>query len=71
MNNYQRPKVIEEKLDAIESNQTLELVNSLEKQKLIDVKWVYKTKLKPNHEVDKYKVRLVAKGFLQRPSLDY
>ncbi|RVW74571.1 Retrovirus-related Pol polyprotein from transposon RE1 [Vitis vinifera] len=32
-------------------------------QKTIGVKWVYKTKLKENGEVDKHKARLVAKGY--------
>eukprot|EP00252_Welwitschia_mirabilis_P001422 TRINITY_DN11285_c1_g1_i1.p1 TRINITY_DN11285_c1_g1~~TRINITY_DN11285_c1_g1_i1.p1 ORF type:complete len:107 (+),score=13.60 TRINITY_DN11285_c1_g1_i1:832-1152(+) len=35
------------------------------------VKWVYKTKLKENVEVDKYKVRLVAKGYKQVFGVDY
>lgn len=37
----------------------------------IDVKWVYKTKVKPNGDVSKYKARLVARGFLQKHGLDY
>jgi len=35
------------------------------------VKWVYKTKVKPNGDVSKYKARLVARGFLQKHGLDY
>lgn len=31
-------------------------------QKSIGVKWIYKTKLNQNVEIDKYKARLVAKG---------
>ena len=37
----------------------------------IDVKWVFKVKLKPDGTVAKHKARLVARGFLQRAGLDY
>ena len=40
-------------------------------KKLIGVKWVYKTKYKPNGEIDHFKVRLVAKRYKQKPSIDY
>ena len=35
------------------------------------MKWLYKTKLKKNGEVDKYKARLVAKGHKQEFGVDY
>lgn len=37
----------------------------------IGSKWVYKVKLNANGDIDKYKVRLVAKGYTQKESLDY
>ncbi|KAA0055477.1 retrovirus-related Pol polyprotein from transposon TNT 1-94 [Cucumis melo var. makuwa] len=42
-----------------------------EGQKAIDLKWVYKTKLNEKCEVDKYKTRLVAKGYKQEFDVDY
>lgn len=33
------------------------------------MKWVYKLNLRLNGEIAKYKVRLVARGFLQKPSI--
>lgn len=48
---------------AIERNDTWELCDLPKGQKTIGVKWVYKTKLEENGEVDKYKACLVAKGY--------
>lgn len=39
--------------------------------KIIGVKWVYKTKLNENGEVDKYKAWLVSKGYSQKYGVDY
>jgi len=36
----------------------------------IDVKWVFKVKLKPDGTITKYKARLVAKGFMQRKGVE-
>ena len=48
---------------AIEKKQHLELIELLNGQKTISVKWMYKTKLEENSKVDKYKVRLIAKDY--------
>ena len=40
-------------------------------KKPIDVKWIFKLKLRPNGEVTKHKARLVARGFMQKAGMDY
>jgi hypothetical protein len=40
-------------------------------KRALDTKWVYKLKKNANGSLDKYKGRIVAKGFLQRPGIDY
>nr|GEX43283.1 putative reverse transcriptase, RNA-dependent DNA polymerase, Gag-polypeptide of LTR copia-type [Tanacetum cinerariifolium] len=40
-------------------------------KKTIGYKWVYKIKHKSNCEIERYKVRLVAKGYSQRECIDY
>jgi len=60
-----------EELMAIEKNNTWQLTNLPKGHKAIDVKWVYKIKVKANGEIDRYKLRLVAKGFEQKEGYDY
>ena len=62
---------MEEEIVMIEKNSTWELVDRLINKDVIGVKWVYKTKLNPYCLVQKYKARLVTKGFTQQPGIDY
>ena len=39
--------------------------------KPISDKWVYKVKTRPDGSVERYKARLVARGFSQQYGLDY
>ena len=64
-------KAMYDEIEAIERNDTWELIDLLKGHKTIGVKWVFKTKLKKNGEVDKYKARLVAKGYKQEYGIDY
>ena len=64
-------KVMDDEIEAIERNDTWELINLPKGHKTIGVKWVFKTKLKENGEVDKYKACLVAKGYKQEYGIDY
>ncbi|XP_052485085.1 uncharacterized mitochondrial protein AtMg00810-like [Gossypium raimondii] len=57
---------MDDEITAIERNNTWELVDLPSGQQIIRVKWIYKTKLKENGEIDKYKARLVAKGHKQK-----
>ncbi|GAU44417.1 hypothetical protein TSUD_100640 [Trifolium subterraneum] len=60
-----------EELKSIEKNNTWELMHNTVSKRPIDVKWLFKLKMKPNGEIAKYKARLVAKGFLQKQGLDF
>ncbi|GJT61818.1 retrovirus-related pol polyprotein from transposon TNT 1-94 [Tanacetum coccineum] len=42
-----------------------------EEDYLISYKWIFKKKMKADGTIDKYKARLVIKGFRQRECLDY
>jgi len=52
-----------DELKSIEKSETSKLVQLPTEMKCIDVKWVFKTKLKPGGQVAKLKARLAARGF--------
>lgn len=60
-----------EELESLERNETWELVALPKGKRPIDVKWVFKIKLKSDGSIAKHKARLVAKGFLQKHGIDY
>jgi len=53
-----------EEYKAVQDNNTWKLVDCPQSVKPIRYKWVYTIKYNQNGEIDKYKVRLVAKGFV-------
>jgi len=70
----QHPKwqeAMNDELMGIEKNNTWQLTDLLKGHKAIDVKWVYKIKVKENGEIYRYKERLVAKRFEQSEDYDY
>nr|KYP62375.1 Retrovirus-related Pol polyprotein from transposon TNT 1-94 [Cajanus cajan] len=62
---------MEEELKMIEKNQTWQLVDRPSHKKAIGVKWVYRTKFNPDGSVNKYKARLVVKGYAQMFGVDF
>ena len=50
---------------------TWQLVLTTPNGNIIDCKWVYKLKHNPDGIIDRYKAKLVAKGFTQTHGLDY
>jgi hypothetical protein len=56
---------------ALMRNKTWHLVPPQPDRNVIDCKWVYKVKHKADGSVNRYKSRLLAKGFKQRMGIDY
>jgi len=57
--------VMQEEYDSLMTNNTWTLVPFLVGRKLVSCKWVFKIKQGTNGEVQRYKARLVARGFTQ------
>ena len=61
----------EAELESLAVNNAWELVPLPPGKKTIGCRWVFKVKRKEDGSVDRYKCRLVAKGYSQRPGIDF
>ncbi|CAI7778136.1 unnamed protein product [Closterium sp. NIES-54] len=64
-------KAMESELKSIEENDTWELVELPEGCKAIMSKWLFKIKSDADGKIERYKSRLVAKGYQQKETMDY
>jgi hypothetical protein len=64
-------QAMESEYSGLIKNNTWHLVTPSFNHNLIDCKWVYKIKHKPDGSIDQYKARLVAKGLKQCYDIDY
>ena len=58
-------------ITALEANNTWTLTSLPHGKKPIGCKWVYRVKCKLDGSIERYRARLVAKGFTQKEGLDY
>jgi len=63
-------QAMDEEVDALISRGTWELV-SAPKDIVMGCRWVYILKYRPDSSVDRYKARLIAKGYTQTYGVDY
>lgn len=64
-------RAIKEEMDSLIENNTWSLVDLPTNRRAIDNRWVFKIKYKSNGDIDRYKARLVVKGFTQKYGIDY
>ena len=62
---------MEAEMQSIEENKARSLVDLPPGHKPIGLKWVFKVKRDEHGAVVKHKTRLVAKGYVQRPGIDF
>ncbi|GKE77345.1 ribonuclease H-like domain-containing protein [Tanacetum coccineum] len=58
-------------IEALNRNGTWIITNLPTRRKAIGCKWVYKVKCKSNEEVERFKARLVSKGYNQKEGIDF
>lgn len=68
--NYWRESIFETISGHIK-NKTWEIVDKPQGKNIVDCKWVFKIKYNSNGDIERYKTRLVAKGFSQIEGIDY
>ena len=64
-------KAMQEEMEALHKNKTWELVALPKGRKAIGNKWVYKIKRDSNDQVERYRARLVVKGYAQKEGIDF
>lgn len=64
-------RAMQEEFDSLIQNKTFDLVSLPEGRKPITCKWVFKIKRNTDGSIERYKCRLVARGFSQKAGIDY
>ena len=64
-------KAAQDEIQSLVENKTFELVELPPGRKAIGSRWVFRVKRNADGSIERYKGRLVAKGFSQRPGFDY
>src|SRR5690606_37343441 len=65
-------EAIDSELQSLIDNETWTPVDNLPPNAhAVDSRWVFKVKRNADHSVNKFKARLVARGFTQRPGVDF
>ena len=62
---------MKDELDSMKSNKVWDLIELPQGEKDIGCKWVYKTNRDSLGNIERYKSRLVAKGFTQKEGINY
>lgn len=62
---------MQNEIKALEENKTWILQELPEEKHAIDSKWGHKIKYKHDGEVERYKARLITKGFIQVQGIDF
>jgi Reverse transcriptase (RNA-dependent DNA polymerase) len=64
-------KAMFEEMRALVKNDTWDIVSRPSNKNMVGCKWVYSTKHTPEGKIDRFKTRLVAKGYTQTYGVDY
>jgi len=70
-NSHNWKEAMNDEIRALNENETWQLQEMPENKKALDCKWVYKIKETPDGTIERYKARLVVKGFSKQRVNDY
>ena len=62
---------MDDKMSALDQNQTWKLTSLPDGKKIVGCKWVYTIKYHLDGSIERLKARLVAKGYIQTYGVDY
>uniref|UniRef100_A0A1X7TBP1 Reverse transcriptase Ty1/copia-type domain-containing protein n=1 Tax=Amphimedon queenslandica TaxID=400682 RepID=A0A1X7TBP1_AMPQE len=62
---------MDEEYNSLMSNDVWELVKLPKDERVLSSKWIFKCKIGATGNINRYKARLVAQGYSQRPGVDY
>ncbi|CAN1815372.1 Retrovirus-related Pol polyprotein from transposon TNT 1-94, partial [Linum perenne] len=71
MKQPQWKRAVEDELNALEKNKTWEVVKLPPNRHIVDCKWIFTVKYNADGTIERYKARLVARGFTQSYGVDY
>jgi hypothetical protein len=60
-----------EEMDALDKNEAWDIVDLLAGRKYVGSKWLFKKKFNSKYKVEKYKSRLVEKGYSQVEGIEF
>ena len=64
-------RAMQEELDSLKENEVWTLVNRPKNTNIVTNRWVFRIKRSPEGEIERYRARLVARGFSQVEGIDY
>jgi hypothetical protein len=64
-------EAMQSEIDSLPENNTWKIMPLPKGKQNITSKWIYKVKYNSDHSVDVFKARLVARGFSQKPGIDF
>lgn len=62
---------MQQEIQALEENGTWKIIELPKGKNIVGCKWVYKIKYKADGQIDRFKARLIAKGYSQTEGVDY